>query len=478
MRHQNPYDGDKNEAGNDKKPNVIWFMVDQMRAQAMSIAGDPNVHTPNLDRMARDGTWFENAVSGFPLCCPARGSFISGQYPHHCVPGHEFGMDEKIETIADPFNAAGYHTAYFGKWHLNGWHEGYGRGGWHIIDKERRARFDTWVGYENNNSQFDCWVHGHEQENEIDLYKLPGHETDALTDMLLKNIEKHKDENFFQVCSVQPPHDPYSAPAEWCGRHSPADIKLRANVPPIERIQKQSQETLAGYYSLIEQIDHSVGRVMDKLYELGIDDHTYIMFFSDHGDQHGSHGHTHKMTPLEESIRVPMLIWGGRRFNYRAQTRVPHVINHVDVPSTTLGLCNIKAGKSMQGYDYSPLIRQAPCDDAPTEAYLQCVVPTQHGPSIDLPWRGIVTEDGWKYVAIEGQPLYMYDLSEDPYELHNMAHHAEYKNKRHELNTLLQTWIDKTDDTFTLPEFNDIGQPVLANTVTEEFKKTGNSYTR
>ena len=138
----------------------------------------------------------------------------------------------------------------------------------------------------------------------------------------------------------------------------------------------------------------------------------------------------------------------------------------------------------MQGYDYSPLIRQAPwdgrpaCDDAPTEAYLQCVVPTQHGPSIDLPWRGIVTEDGWKYVAIEGQPLYMYDLSEDPYELHNMAHHAEYKNKRHELNTLLQTWIDKTDDTFTLPEFNDIGQPVLANTVTEEFKKTGNSYTR
>jgi arylsulfatase A-like enzyme len=211
MQHQDPY------AGTDKKPNVIWFMVDQMRAQAMSIAGDPNIHTPNLDRLCRDGTWFKNAVSGFPLCCPARGSFITGQYPHKCVPGHEFGMDSALETVADPFNEAGYHTAYLGKWHLNGWHEGYGRGGWHIIDKERRGRFQTWIGYENNNSQFDCWVHGHDGNQDVELYKLPGHETDALTDMLLEQIEKHKDENFFHVCSVQPPHDPYSAPAQWAG---------------------------------------------------------------------------------------------------------------------------------------------------------------------------------------------------------------------------------------------------------------------
>ena len=477
MQHQNPYDGDE------KRPNVIWFMVDQMRMHAMSIAGDPNVHTPNLDRLVRDGTWFKNAVSGFPLCCPARGSFITGQYPHKCVPGHEFGMAEETETIADVFNANGYDTSYFGKWHLNGWHEGYGRGGWNLVEKERRGRFKTWVGYENNNSQYDCWVHGHRDESDVDLYKLPGHETDCLTDLMLDHIETHKDESFFSVCSVQPPHDPYSAPAEFAGNHNPANLSLRPNVPPIPRIEEQARQTLAGYYALIEHIDYNVGRVLDKLYELGIDDHTYIVFFSDHGDQHGSHGFTHKMTPLEESIRVPMMIWGGRRYNYRGRAQVPQVMNHIDVPTTTLGLCGIAPGKDMVGYDYSPIPRsiawgRGACEDAPTEAYLQCVVPTQHGPSIDLPWRGIVTQDGWKYVAIEGQPLYMYNLNEDPYELHNMAHHAHAKGKRKELNNKLAEWIEKTDDSFTLPEFNDHGQPELTMSATEEYKQSMQWYER
>lgn len=74
---------------NSDRPNIIWFMVDQMRTQSMSIAGDPDLCTPNLDRMAREGVWYGQARSGFPLCCPARGSFLTGLYPHRCVPGHE-----------------------------------------------------------------------------------------------------------------------------------------------------------------------------------------------------------------------------------------------------------------------------------------------------------------------------------------------------------------------------------------------------
>jgi arylsulfatase A-like enzyme len=152
------------------------------------------------------------------------------------------------------------------------------------------------------------------------------------------------------------------------------------------------------------------------------------------------------------------------------------VMNHVDVPVTTLGLCGLQTKSQAAGYDYSPIIRKKPrgdnsaCEDAPEEAYLQCVVPTQHGPSIDLPWRGIVTRDGWKYVALEGQPLYLYDLNEDPYELHNMAHHAHARDKRHEMNERLSTWIDKTDDSFTLPVFTQQGNPELSQQVTDEFK--------
>ncbi len=459
------------------RPNVIWFMVDQMRAQALSLAGDPNVHTPNLDRMARDGTWFTNACMGFPLCCPARGSMLSGQYPHRCVPGHEYRMPPAMTTVADPFNAAGYHSAWLGKWHLDGHHERHHRGAWHIVPPERRGRFRTWIGYDNNNSQFDCWVHGHDEDREVPLYRLPGHETDALTDLLLDQIDRHADQPFFLCCSVQPPHDPYSAPAAWAGRHNPAGLELRSNVPRGGACERQAREELSGYYALIEHIDHNVGRLLDHLQDRDLADRTYVIFVSDHGDHHGSHGHFKKMTPYEEAIRVPVLIWGGHRWHYRNQRRVTHPFNHVDLAPTTLGLCGLPIPDAMQGYDYSPVAQ--PCDptngqprhliDPPQEAYLQCVIPTGHGPSIDEPWRGIVTADGWKYVAVTDQPMLLFNLNEDPYEHCNLAWHAHARARRQELNQRLARWVQDTGDDFRLPAFRDDGRPQAIATLETRF---------
>ena len=111
------------DTANERKANIIWFTVDQMRGQALSIMGDPNVQTPNIDRMSRDGTHFRNAISGYPLCCPARSCWMTGQYAHRAIPGHEYALNPDIPTVADAFNAAGYHTAWLGKWHLDGFHE-------------------------------------------------------------------------------------------------------------------------------------------------------------------------------------------------------------------------------------------------------------------------------------------------------------------------------------------------------------------
>jgi arylsulfatase A-like enzyme len=451
------------------KPNVIWFMVDQMRAQAMSLVGDPNVRTPNLDRLARDGFWFRRAVSGFPLCCPARGSFLTGLYPHRCVPGHQYPLPDGMPTLAHAFSQAGYHTAWFGKWHLDGHQEGPHpeRAAWHVVPRERRGGFATWVGYENNNAQWDCWVHGHDHTGEVPMRRLPGHETDALTDMLLAEVARIRGQPFFACVSVQPPHDPYGAPAQWMERHPPAGVVLRPNVPPIPDLQEAAQRSLAGYYALIEQIDHNVGRLLDRLAELGIDDHTYIVFVSDHGDHHGSHGHDAKMSPLEESIRVPLMIWGGSRWGYQRGMAIDEPFNHVDLAPTTLGLCGIAPPESMQGFNYGRLARvgtwqerQAVLAGAPREAYLQSVVPTQHGPSVDLPWRGITTRDGWKYVALEGQPWLLYDLNRDPFELRNLAQHAHARLRRRELNEVLRGWIARSGDSFALPDFDAEGRPL------------------
>lgn len=456
---------------------MIWFLTDQMRGQALSIAGDPNVRTPNLDRLARDGAWFRSACSGTPLCCPARGSWLSGQYPHRAVPGHEMQLDPALPTVADPLNEAGYYTAWFGKWHVDGYPEHEGRAAFHTIPLERRGRFQTWIGYENNNSQFDCWVHGHRGADEVPMYRLPGHETDALTDMLLDEIDARADNPFFLCCSVQPPHDPYSAPQDFAGRHNPATLELRPNVPAILSIQEQARRELSGYYALIEQIDYNVGRVLRKLEERGIDDTTYIVFASDHGDQHGSHGHFRKMTPYEESIRVPFIIWGGQRWTYRPGGTIDHPINHVDLSPTTLGLCGVEPPESMQGSDFSsvmkgpeiPGYRRPELSQLPDSAYLQCVVPTGHGPSIDEPWRGVVTSDGFKYVALEGQAMLMYDLKEDPYEQVNLAWHSHARAKRRELNETLADWIERTGDSFRLPQFDEAGRSAATRRAVDAF---------
>jgi arylsulfatase A-like enzyme len=438
--------------------SAIWIFGDQQPAHALSCNGNPNLNTPHLDRLAVEGQNYHRAVAGFPICCPFRGSLLTSRYPHECVPGHEYRMPPEMPTIAHAFREHGFATAYFGKWHVDGFHERDGRAAMHIIPPERRGGFETWIGYENNNSQWDCWVHGGEGKDAFH-YRLPGYETDALTDLLIDYLRERGaarregiDQPLFAVLSVQPPHNPYLAPAEWMGRHTPAGIALRPNVPPVARVEAQARRDLAGAYAMIENLDWNVGRVRQVLVEEGLDLDTHILFFSDHGDLHGSHGQFKKTAPWAEAVDVPFLV-GGLHPRYEARSGwTPQLINHVDIAPTTLGLCGIDPPSWMQGHDYSGhRLPSRPVTSDPDSAFLQCVIPTGHGDSVDRPWRGIVTMDGWKYIALEGQPWLMFNLNEDPYELANLAHNTRYRVERARLQERLASWIADTGDTFALP---------------------------
>ncbi len=441
------------------RPNAIWIFGDQHRGQAVGYMGDPNVHTPNIDRLATEGATFTAAVAGAPLCSPYRGSLLTGMYPHQCVPGHEHRMPPEQSTIATVFEEAGYQTAYFGKWHVDGFHEREGRAAMHIVPPERRGDFDVWVGYENNNSQWDCWVHGGEADSAFH-YRLPTYETDALTDLFIEYIRQRGHEAvsgdrrpFFAVLSVQPPHDPYVAPAEWMARHTPGSVRLRANVPEVPRVVERARRTLAGYYAMIENLDWNLGRVRSALDESGFAHDTHIIFFSDHGDMHGSHGQFLKTAPWEEAIRVPFVIGGGVPLYAYQRGRFDVPVNHVDIAPTTLGLCGLNKPDWMAGTDYSGYrVPNRPVPDERDSAFLQIVVPTKHPDSTDRPWRGIVTRDGWKYVALEGQPWLMFDLNEDAYEQVNLAHNTQFAAERRKLQGCLASWIHDTDDSFKLPK--------------------------
>jgi arylsulfatase A-like enzyme len=449
------------------RPNVIWVFGDQHRGQALSCMDDANVSTPNIDRMAREGLHFTTAVAGYPLCCPFRGSLLAGRYPHQCVPGHEYRMPPELPTIATAFKDAGYHTGYFGKWHVDGFKEREGRAAMHIVPPERRGGFDEWVGYENNNSQWDCWVHGGKGDSAFHR-RLEGYETDCLTDMLLGYLERRAKaareadrdagdwapaQPFFAVLSVQPPHDPYLAPPEYMARHNPAALRLSPNVPLVHRVIDQARRELAGYYAQIEDLDANVGRLLEALTRLGIAEDTYVIFFADHGDMHGSHGQFRKTAPYEESIRIPFVVWRGLSLYGHRSGRIALPVNHVDIAPTTLGLCGLDVPDWMQGADYSACWR--PGEGPPPEpdsAYLQAVIPTMHGHSIDRPWRGVTTRDGWKYICLEGQPWMLHNLNEDPYEQANLAFNTAFRSHRRRLHDRLAAWIAETGDEFQLPE--------------------------
>ena len=206
----------------EQRHNVIWIFGDQHRAQMLGCNGDPNVSTPNIDRLANTGVHFEQAVSGTPVCCPFRGSLLTGRYPHVCVPDNETPLPDGMPTLAHTFRAEGYHTAYFGKWHLEGRLKD--RNIRHVVPPERRGGFDTWVGYENNNAQWDTWVHGTGMD---EPRRLPGYETDVMTQLFIEHLESRAQDStpFFAALSVQPPHAPYVAPPDWMRRHTPAVLR-------------------------------------------------------------------------------------------------------------------------------------------------------------------------------------------------------------------------------------------------------------
>ena len=453
------------------RPNIIWILSDQHRAQAMGCAGDPNVQTPNIDRMAGPCV---TGIGGSPLCSPFRGSLLTSRYPHQCIPGHDLPLPDDARTVAHAFSAAGYRTSYFGKWHVDGREnrDEETRPAHQHVRRERRGGFDTWIGYENNNAQYDCWVHGHDRAgDEVELYKLDGYETDELTDLLIADLKSHdNDEPFFSVLAFQPPHSPYVAPPEFAERFDPCEIELRPNVSLVDRVVTESRESLAGYYAMIENIDWNIGRVFATLEDQGLADDTYVIYFSDHGDMHGSHGNILKCVPYEESLRIPFVVYNPRQSNTTPRLRsgqapgtestergMPSLINHVDIGPTSLGLCGVDVPEWMVGFDYSGCYtgdREVP-DSLPDSAYLQLVDPGfKYGFASDRerPWRGVVTEDGWKYAVFGGIPWMMYNLNEDPFETANLAHDRRFNAERKQLQTRLARWIEETGDSFVLPD--------------------------
>lgn len=347
------------------RPNVVFIFSDQHRAQACGYAGDKNVRTPNMDRLAEESVQFTHAVSGMPVCCPYRASLLTGQYPHHHgVFLNDVCLPDRAVTLAEAYKAAGYETGYIGKWHL----DGHGRS--RYIPKERRHGFGYWkvleCTHDYNRSKY------YEGENE-EQKEWEGYDAFAQTEDAIRFLsQRERKQPVFLMLSWGPPHSPYdTAPERFRRMYDPEKIQLRQNVP--FEAQHAARQQLAGYYAHITALDECLGRMMDTVHELGMEDNTIFIYTSDHGDMLGSQGVYAKQKPWDENILVPFLMRCPERFTKSGMV-IEDPVNTQDIMPTLLELCGISIPDTVDGKSCVPLITgtEEPSDEG---ALLQCLHP-------------------------------------------------------------------------------------------------------
>lgn len=331
-------------AAESKRPNIVVLLADDQGWGDLGFNGNTNIHTPNIDALARAGASLERFFV-CPVCAPTRAEFFTGRYHSRggvrgVSTGQErLNLDEK--TIADSFKAAGYATGCFGKWH-NG-------SQWPYHPNARG--FDEYYGFTSGH-----W--GEYFDPPLDHNGSPvrgkGYIADDFTDHALAFIEKNKAQPFLCYVPFNTPHSPFAVPKEYWERFKGKPITQRASKGDLEDID-QTRCVLA----MSENIDWNVGRILRRLNELNLAENTIVIYFSDNGPatfrwNGGMKGK--KGTTDEGGVRVPFVIrWPGK---IKAGITIGEIAGAIDLLPTLTAMAGIpRAGdKPLDGKDISPLL--------------------------------------------------------------------------------------------------------------------------
>jgi arylsulfatase A-like enzyme len=326
------------------RPNIIVIIADDMGWGDLSINGNTNLTTPNIDSLARIGARFDRFFV-CPVCSPTRAEFLTGRYhPRGGVSGVSQG-DERLNlderTIADVFKAAGYETAAFGKWH-NGTQFPY----------HPNARgFDEFYGY--------CSGHwgdyfSPQLERNGELVRGSGYLVDDFTDNALKFIEKNASRNFFCYLPLPTPHSPMQVPDEYWDRMKDRELTMKANEG-----DKEDENFTRAALAMVECIDFNVGRVLRKLDELKLANDTIVVFMTDNGPNSfrwngGMKGR--KGSVDEGGVRSPLYIsWPGK---IKSSKLILQISGAIDLLPTLADLAGVPilGAKPLDGVSLEPLI--------------------------------------------------------------------------------------------------------------------------
>jgi N-acetylglucosamine-6-sulfatase len=449
------------------RPNILVVVVDDLRWDEVGYVGHPYLETPNIDRLAREGVRFSQAVHAVPLCSPNRASILTGQYPsrHGIIDNVARNrMSHHLETFPQALQAAGYETAFLGKWHMGN-------------DPTPRPGFDYWVA-----------IPGQGRVNDPELYEdgrlhvVEGYITDVLTDRAVSFIEQDRDQPFLMYIGHKAVHpdttqrddgsvDPtelraYVPAPRHRGRYEEAVFPRRPNVvsspdgltdkPALRRALTRkhsaemeemfgpaldhgtSEETIRRRAEMMLAVDDGLGRIMEALAAQGILDETLIVFTSDNGFFYGEHGlsSVERRMPYEEAIRMPLVM----RYPAlaRAGEEVDALVVSVDIAPTALEAAGVPVGGHVQGRSLVPLL-QGTAADWRESALIEFYTYENPWPwLVDMDYRAIRTRQ-FKYVHWMHYPdeSELYDLRADPYETRNLIDEPDFAQVADELRAML-----------------------------------------
>lgn len=423
-----------------ERPNIIFLLADQWRASATGYAGDPNIKTPNLDKLSEEGFNFKNAVSVLPACTPYRASLLTGRYPTSTgMFLNDASLPDEELCIAEVLAANGYKTAYIGKWHLDG------RGRKDYIPPERRQGFDYWKTAEVDHN----YNHSHYYAGNSDKMRFwDGYDVFAQTEDASQFIREQSltEQPFVLFVSYGTPHFPHhTAPEEYKKKYPLENIKLPPNVPPeMEDIARKEAQ---GYYAHCEALDESIGELLAEIEKAGISENSIVVFTSDHGEMLGSHGvrPTQKQVPWAESARIPFLLRWPATFGVKEQV-MEYPLNTPDIFPTLLGLAGISIPPSVEGDDLSGMMERGE-DDKNHAALYMAVAPFNRFAELRKEYRAVKTGQYTYVRGIDG-PWLLFDDLKDPLQMDNLVDKPEYSALQKEMEQRLNSLLEKVGDDF------------------------------
>lgn len=467
-------------AAEEKPPNIVYLMTDDQRWDTLGCYGRPEFKTKNIDQLSAEGVTFDNAHYAVAICTPSRATVMTGRYFASHEAGFTYPYNKPIpaEEFADSYHAvfkrAGYRSGFVGKYGVP-------------VSGGGREHFDFFAQRDNYTLPKNDEVMDHIYRADRDPKKRTVQKGDAMIHFLdtqpkgqpfvlsisFDAVKNDKDDDMYGPDTEVFAQQEMTVPENW--------VTVNENLPAVVKenargfwLHKNNTSTPELYQTLARRfatqgltVDHQVGRLMEKLKEMGVLENTIVIYTSDNGRFHGSHGLFDKALLYEEATKAPLIIWDGRKPKEERGFRVDELVSTADYAPTMLNLAGLEVPASMQGVSVKGLLDQSVPEGEWRDAVFMENLFLQEMFSVQLKKgdveaankdivennrsyrsRGVRTKRYKYFIYFEHKPVIeeLYDLMKDPHEQVNLASDPAYENALRSLRAKTQRLHEKFRD--------------------------------